>query len=217
MLDRWSRTYNLCAKVLHRFYYTPSSRGYNITISHERKFIWFRVAKTGTRSVLDQLRGHNVKLDAEHPMGVHYPLRLYRDYFKFAFVRNPWDRLVSCWNNKIVDQNWWKLPEEQLEHLQDFGNFVDYVSEMDLDHCDVHLHRQSSIVDLNQLDFLGRFENLSADVGEAMSRIGLPRAELPKLNASKNRRDYRSYYTDALAARVAALYERDVRLFNYQF
>ncbi len=216
-LTPMSRVLNAAAKAFRRSRLAPSHRGYNLTISHHARFVWFRVAKTGTRSFLHALRLNDVKLDAEHAMGVHYQPRRYGEYFKFAFVRNPWDRLVSCWHNKIIDQNWWKLSDERRQHYSHFPHFVDYVSTLDLDHCDVHLLRQSAVVYLNYVDYVGRFESIAKDMPFVLEKLGLVVDPLPKLNASKSRADYQTYYDDRLAGRVHDLYRRDISIFDYQF
>lgn len=87
----------------------PSTRKYNLSISNKYKFIWFRVAKVGTRTIFSRLADDGLTLDLESPYGIHYIPKLYGEYFKFAFVRNPWDRLVSCWQNKVVQMNYFKF------------------------------------------------------------------------------------------------------------
>ena len=216
-LDITSRVFNRLSKLASRTQWLPSSRRYNLTISHKNRFLWFRVAKTGTRTILHLLKRNGVQLDAEHPMNVHYPVTAYLDYFKFAFVRNPWDRLLSCWCNKVVDQNWWHLSDEQLEHLRRFDNFVDYVSTMDLETCDVHLRLQYSVIDLTHIDYLARFEKFEMDLREIFGRLGLAVAELPRINASESRTAYRDYYKTKLADKVAELYRKDIQIFGYEF
>ncbi|MGI9628362.1 MAG: sulfotransferase family 2 domain-containing protein [Longimicrobiales bacterium] len=195
----------------------PSARRYNLTTCHDPAFVWFRVAKTGTRTFLELLNERGLHLDAEHPMNVHYPVSSYRDHFKFAFVRNPWDRLVSSWRNKVVDQNWWKLSAERRDHLLDFSNFVAYVSTLDVARCDVHLRSQSSVIDLNNLDYLARFESFDVEVRAILARLGLEVDEIPHRNASVEDRSYREYYVDGLADQVGSLYRKDAQLFRYDF
>src|SRR5262245_19376649 len=104
-LSRMSRVLQGLYRGMSRVRIIPSAGPYNLTVSHERKFVWFRVAKVGTRTILNHFLDRGVRLDAEHASDVHYPPRAYADYFKFAFVRNPWDRLVSCWADKVVASN----------------------------------------------------------------------------------------------------------------
>lgn len=47
-------------------------------ICHERKFIWFRVAKVGTRSVFNIFDEIKINLEAKHPMCCRYPEELYK-------------------------------------------------------------------------------------------------------------------------------------------
>ena len=212
-----SRVYNRFAKAVNQLGLMPSSRPYNLSVSHEKQFVWFRVAKTGTRSLLKAIDDQGISLDAAHPMNIHYPAGAYESYFHFSIIRNPWDRLVSCWNNKVIDQNWWGLSDEQREHLSEFEHFVDYVSELDLDKCDVHLRRQSSVIDLNRLDYLGRFETLNQDINQIFQRIGCQNVNLPHVNQSKSSLSYRDYYNSELVDRVRDLYLRDVQFFDYSF
>ncbi len=65
--------------------------------------MWFRVAKVGTRTILGHFDRHDVALDVNHAMRLRYPVELFEDYFKFAFVRHPLGRFVSAWRNKVVE------------------------------------------------------------------------------------------------------------------
>lgn len=151
-------------------YFYPSALQYNLTISDEKKFVWFRVAKVGSRTILDLFRQANIELNAEHPLDVHYPVNRYQEYFKFAFVRNPWDRLVSCWHDKGINHNLFDIRDKGLG----FEDFIDHIAEkVDLESGNIHLRLQSRLIDLNQIDFLGRFENFEKDLNRVMQLLGL--------------------------------------------
>ena len=131
-LSSISRIEQSAYRLLSRIPFRPSSRGYDITLCHEKRFIWFRVPKVCTRTILYGLIDSGVKLDAEHPYEVYYPINKMSDYFKFTFVRNPWDRLVSAYKNKVVESNLYDLPDAVR---RDFSKFVSYVETLDLRHC----------------------------------------------------------------------------------
>src|SRR5580765_3342619 len=96
VLDRRTQIAQIVFTKLARMPLLPSAGRYSLTISHKQKFLWFRVAKAGNRTILNHLEQKALPMDAPRATFVHYCPRLYADYFKFAFVRNPWDRLVSC-------------------------------------------------------------------------------------------------------------------------
>ena len=197
--------------------FLPSERRYNLTVSSDRKFIWFRVAKVGTRTILNALKSANVPLDLEEESRLHYFPKLRRDYFKFAFVRNPWDRLVSGWMNKVVDRNFFGFDETELKRMREFPNFVDYVADLDMAKCDRHLAPQSSLIDLNNVNFVGRMENFDADFGVVLDRIGVNLDKVDRKNVSEARKSYRDYYTDETAQKAHDIYARDVSIFGYEF
>lgn len=195
----------------------PSARAYNLTISHSHRFVWFRVAKVGTRSILAHLANHGVKLDVEHAMSVHYPINRLSGYFKFAFVRNPFDRLVSCWYNKALNSNYFRFDPETHRKLSSFPEFADFACGLDLNVGDPHLRLQSRLIDLCAVDFVGRYERFAADFAQLCARLGVPAEGLPRLNASDGRNEYHGYYDAALAGRVAEAYRRDIQIFGYTF
>ena len=65
------------------------------------------------------------------------------------------------------------------------------------------------------VDFLGRYESLSADFAHACHQIGID-APLARKNASA-RGDYRQYYDARLATLVRDHYAEDVERFGYEF
>jgi hypothetical protein len=191
----------------------PSNIQYQLTISQEKKFVWFRVAKVGTRTILDILNQANVDLVAEHALDCYYPVNMYKEYFRFAFIRNPWDRIVSCWRDKIIGKDTLKYNNDK----EDFENFVDYVAKnIDLDYGNSHLRLQSRLIDLNHIDYLGRFETFQKDIIEVMNILGI-KALIKKKNASNRIEDYREYYSNSTKDKVAKLYKKDIKIFNYEF
>jgi hypothetical protein len=194
----------------------PSTGRYNLTICHEKKILWYRVAKVGTRTIFDIFDQAQINLDAEHPFFCHYPEKLYSEYFKFAFVRNPWDRLVSCWKNKVIDSNYFEFTEEKLQDMQSFENFVGYVQSKDIEDCDQHIRLQSKLVDMNNVDFIGRFEKFEEDLGKVAQMIGIEYKKTRK-NMSKQKSSYVDYYDDRLQNIVADIYRKDIHIFQYEF
>ena len=196
----------------------PSVREYNLTISDSHKFVWFRVAKNGSRTIFDVIERTAIRLIAESPYQCHYPASDYDGYLKFAFVRNPWDRLVSCWLNKVIKKNFYELPEEEWNKMKDFQNFIRYVEGIDVMTCkDAHLRMQCTLIDLNHVNFIGRFEKFESDLREILDILGIGEMDISNKNASKNRKHYHEYYNDETRDLVAQIYKLDIQLFNYSF
>jgi hypothetical protein len=102
--------------------------------------------------------------------------------------------------------------------MHDFSTFVrDYVANLDLDTCDPHLRRQTALVDLGRVDFLGRYEAFSDDAAHVFQRLGLQFDPEVNPNPSVRRSDHRQHYDADTAALVSSLYERDIRILGYQF
>lgn len=188
-----------------------------MTICHKRKFIWFRVAKVATRTILNHLKESDVFLDVEHPFQLHYPVNAYDNYFKFAFVRNPWDRLASCWRDKVIKQNHFQFAQSELEKMKSFKNFVNYVYDQDVGNCDVHIRSQSELIDLNKIDYLGRIETFNKDAGVIFHKLGLPEKEISRWNVTSQKMPYQEYYDEQLAEKVSHIYQRDIQIFGYHY
>jgi len=197
-------------------------------ISHPLRCIFVHIQKTGGSSVRQAL--HMAQHDADKhrfasELRAGYGEACWRSYFKFAFVRNPWDRLVS----------WWRMIERNAATGRPMNGFQRFVlSRADsfeefLTHCDAEYpdHDGSKWIFRNQVDyisdadgiivdFVGRFERLQADFAVVCSRLGVPTAAMPHLNRSGHRH-YSEYYSQATSALVAARFARDIAAFGYSF
>ena len=175
-----------------------SPNPYNLTISHAHRFVWFRNAKVATRTIL-------AFLEEQHPeellvlSEVPYPTAAFTDYFKFGFVRHPLDRFISAWQDKVCDRNHFHFAAEERERMRTIENFAAWVAEQDLRDLpttDRHLVLQSRLVDLTQVDFVGRMETFGADFSEVCERVGL---ELERAGAAQPLRAERRHPRHRLA------------------
>ncbi len=154
------------------------------------------------------------------------------ELYSFAFVRNPWDRLVSCYRDKIGGEvsdftHFGKSGVARcLERFDTFradmpfADFVQAVAAIPDPDADEHFRSQADYLtdhdDRIIVDFIGRYENLQADFAKVARRLKLPIQVLPRLQSAPSRR-YADFYDTNTQALVAARYARDIALFNYSF
>lgn len=161
-------------------------RRFNITTAIlPVKFVWFRIAKTGTRTIFFLLRNGGVGFGIENGYQRRVSPKKYGDYFHFSFVRNPYTRLISGWQDKVLNGGAGFNPKNvDAGKLSDFNYFVDWVTSGDPMDLNIHFRPQVLLLP-STLHFLGRTERMESDVRQLLPLIGLsPDVEIPKRNAS---------------------------------
>jgi len=141
----------------------------------------------------------------------------YKNYYKFSFTRNPYDKMVSEFKWFTDQSNEWNSPDCRKYYKGvDFKTFVNKF--LTLHPGDpYHLYSQYSILTpLKRIDFIGRFENLQEDFDIVCNKIGISKQKLPHTNKSK-RKHYTEYYDDETRAIVAQKYAKDIEYFGYEF
>jgi chondroitin 4-sulfotransferase 11 len=151
----------------------------------------------------------------------------YRKHFIFAFVRNPYDRLASCWRQKLATGGQGLAPRtEQKFGFRvgiGFSEFVEAVHEIPDEEADAHF--RSQYVPLLRPNgrliphFLGRFENLAGDFATVAQKLGVE-LRLPYLLASSAGRanaPYQDLYDRKTERLVAERFAKDLELFGYGF
>ena len=211
-------------------------------IIHEYKFIFIHVAKCAGCSIrnVEWMRSKGFEKECTgHQTIKCYEKKsshLFDEYFKFAFVRNPWDRIVSAYEDS----------PDTMEQIPEFEKFVDILyknksffhnkksiswsSEIKIPNFPktlihfwpAHLCLRNKKGEL-KMDFIGRFENLQKDFDEICESIGLPLCKLPHRNERKTkgrqRRTsfYKDLYNDKTINQVGEIYKDDIELFGYEY
>jgi hypothetical protein len=156
----------------------------------------------------------------------------YAHYFKFAFVRNPWSRLLSCYKSKIRPKEFnniyfknglpigLRFKKNLFWGGMSFHEFVDSVC--NIPDWEADTHYQSQYYQLTDpsgsfyVDFIGKLENLRKDFVFIQEYVHLPRIALAHLNQSHNEA-YQAYYNNELREKVAIRFAVDIEVFQYSF
>ncbi len=190
----------------------PTGKRHALSISDPGRFIYVRTAKVATRSL-------SAAFDARPDLEVvmhqgrlkKWPQGPRRHYTAFAFVRNPFTRLVSCWQDKVIGIGTWQLNELAG---QSFPEFVTALEGMDLALSDRHVRPQTALLPLDRLDFLGRLETMQADWERVCALLGLGELPLPRQHESKAAPEP-VRLDEAMAERIRRLYALDFAMFGY--
>lgn len=149
------------------------------------------------------------------------------EYFIFGFVRNPFDRLVSCYKDKVIRKKERKVPSVFDYYLGGFlmksDSFSDFVKRIEVipSHMwEPHFRSQYNIIYENEMggakivpNFIGKFENLENDWRFLQEKFNL--GDLPHINATK-KDDWRDYYDIKTAKLVYKIYKKDFETFGYE-
>ncbi len=136
-------------------------------------------------------------------------------HFSFSFVRNPFDRLVSAYNNKLLENDEISGPMKAmgLVHSMPFSSFLEVVESTSDDELDIHLLPQSTILCLERQlvpNFVGRLETIYQDwivLQNMLRRERLPDlGALPEKNVRRksNHQDIAVYFKDPGLVRIVS-------------
>jgi hypothetical protein len=206
-----------------------------------RRGVWFvdvpRTSSSSVRAELGRLYGvayaKSRIVDAECAKEGIFPCHLpaltmrrilgsdvWRDIFTFAFVRNPWDRLVSLYA--------WRKRQGTLPGDVSFREYVLMFNgprytrrDSPFTHhahyfgaCEYVLDESDNVI----VDFVGRYENRAEDMRRVSDKLGirelghthLLRTNVPGMH-------YSEYYDDETRDIVGRVFRKDVDLFCYEF
>ena len=206
-------------------------------VIHDRRLVYLEVPKVASTSMLFTIgQSYNIQFN---PTKIHTDPFWHRlrgtlgkelsSYYKFSFVRNPFDRLVSCYKEKVVKPYhnsdlpyWFNRKHFSLPKNASFREFVEFAVEIPDHLADRHFKSQTAILYQDGtllVDWLGRFENLAADWATFAKRYNYSPHLAHKTSSrdvQRTHQDYRLYYTPELAELVYQRYQRDFELFGYQ-
>lgn len=111
----------------------------------------------------------------------------------------------SCIEAKLL-----QIQSEGLRKDERSESFFIWVGKQDIQRCDIHLREQSSLIDLNNIDFLGRLETFEHDFGYVADTIGLQEYE-PEAQLNAVQRNFTLTEEDRL--RIADIYMKDFQFF----
>jgi len=187
-------------------------------ILHDKKCIFIHVVRTGGSSIERLWHGDDWWRSPDGPETKHLTAARAREvycrwwdaYFKFAFVRNPWDWLVSQFVRETTTS------ENRRPPIDEFRAQIQRADRLGLSAAkfyDVDL--QSEIVG-EGLDFIGRYETLAHDFEEVCRRVGARTCRLPHFGRGK-RAHYSVFYDEESVEIVRRRYAVDIERFGYEF
>lgn len=136
-------------------------------------------------------------------------------FFKFVILRNPYDRIVSCFQDKIINMQNRPSRSASINYLRSVRNisfdfFLAYLEDGHL-FDNIHWVPQFNLspFNFNEYNYLARVETLEDDLKYILSTFGLKVDRLPKINYSNTAR---FALTKTLKQKVEQLYCDDFSL-----
>ena len=187
----------------------------------EQSLVFIHIPKNAGTSIIEQL--------GMSPHG-HYSIQTHPNFKKakhsFCVVRNPFDRLVSCYEYARMRESKW----HSFEGKTPFGPHPDYhlLYDKTFKQClellgQNKLHHQGwkpqwywiSDKGKVKVQYILKMENLQEDLDKMFDLIGMPKIEIKKSNES-SREKYEKYYDHETMKLARHYYGADLKTFGYE-
>ena len=187
----------------------------NIFVYDDKKVAFIRIAKTGSTSIKRFFGKESRRVEIDKISELN-------DYFKFTFVRNPYDRFFSFYCDKVLGQQ--RYDKKVTKWLSGIGiqkgaPFKEAIIKLKdhVDNSDVHIRPQSFFIYNNKRiipDFIGRFETLEDDF-EKVKKIVDIKKKLSHLNVNSNKYSKKDFYDDETYNMIYDIYKNDFDMLGY--
>ena len=180
------------------FGYDPGRANYLTHVSLRHKAVFVEVPKAGCTTVkkvmqFSEVSGDVSKLSSdvharrESPLVDMLAARMNPDevfgresaYFRFAFIRNPFTRIISCYKDKIIGSQWerdLRLPQLGFSPTDEVSleAFLERVLVQDPTEMDIHWAPQTLLLasDRIRYSYIGRQETFAIDMQRVVDRVG---------------------------------------------
>lgn len=183
--------------------------------------IFIHIPKTAGTSLVKSIYGD---VSSEGHRDMSFYKTIFTDdlamYFKFCFVRNPYDRLYSSYKflqKGGMNKHDLKAFKMHLKKYRDFEDFVLNGLSKNLLNEVVHFVPQTNFICNDKgfilVDFIGKFESLEEDIKNLEEKLNF-KISLPHLNSNK-KEHYLSVYTDEMMIKVKEFYMNDFKILGY--
>lgn len=210
-------------------FYDKNKFGKSLFIANDvEKYTWFVVPKAASRSLFKFLglqtstNKHINKPNETKEQDLKFfsnptnkPCR--DDYFKFTFVRNPLERIISTYQDKVnhCTGTEWELPFYAKFYGKSFEYFVDFLYQIRNErNLERHIRPQTQLVNnLKYLDFVGKVENFSSDIMYLSKILGINVKNIPNENKSNKYENF--YINNSTLKKIKEIYSSDFTEFGY--
>lgn len=202
-------------------------------VSHRYRFVWLCNPKVASRSMIEAL----LQADPAAELLVGQTLKdifaarpEVRDYYSFAFIRDPCERAFSFFADKhgnLVRNGdpeairFFVQPYHGVHEGMTFAEFCRWLNtpfgaDAFADRHWLSQHLQIKLPDGSLPDFVGRYESLDDDWKTVTARLGLPQTVLPRRNSRQEAIRPEEHLTDETTVLLRRRYAEDLRLGRYR-
>jgi len=183
-----------------------------LIIDTTNRFVFIHVPRTGGTSIREMLGVSKRCATGDVIFSTHATCNDFmtfakaqgEEYFKFGFIRNPWERVYSIFCKHVK--------KSKVYTSKGFKYWL----------FDIHLrndkHRkQPAFHYLKGVDYIARYEDFDNEWKYLLERIEMPIGKLPHINKCRDGKPYQDIYDDKMRQFVIKHHQADIVYGNYKF